>query len=89
LNNDIRRVETGLDTALPWWRTLDPVRQRVRAHMGFNLGLHRLLGFNHALRWMQQGQYDQAATAMLLSRWAKQVGPRAARLAHMMCSGHT
>lgn len=87
LDNDLRRVIADLDAQLPWWKQLDPVRQRVLANMCFNLGLPRLLGFKNTLRLIQTGQYDPAATAMLHSLWAKQVQQRAVRLAHMMRSG--
>ncbi len=38
LGNDISRTETDLDARMPWWRDLDPVRQRVILNMAFNLG---------------------------------------------------
>ncbi|MDB5422300.1 MAG: hypothetical protein JWR59_2247 [Brevundimonas sp.] len=42
--NDIVRFKGELDLAAPWWRTLDPVRQRAVLNMTFNLGL----GLDHA-----------------------------------------
>lgn len=87
LNNDIFRVQAELTAYLPWWQALDAVRQRVLANMCFNLGINKLLGFQHSLYLVQIGQYDQAAEAMLQSHWAKQVGVRAVRLAEMMRRG--
>jgi len=46
-----------------------------------------LLTFHDALHAMQTHQYAQAATAMLDSRWARQVGQRAQRLARHMREG--
>lgn len=80
-------VIKGLDTYLPWWKKLDEVRQRVMFNMAFNLGIHGLLQFTNTLRSVQDGKYEVAATNMLKSKWAKQVGRRAIRLAYSMKTG--
>lgn len=87
LKNDIREVEKELDRRLPWWRQMAPARQNVLANMCFNLGISRLLGFEQALTHMRAGRYDDAAREMLDSRWARQVGDRAKRLAALMRKG--
>ncbi|WP_314435588.1 glycoside hydrolase family protein [Massilia timonae] len=87
LKNDIREVEKDLDRRLPWWRQMAPARQNVLANMCFNLGISRLLGFEQALTHMRACRYDDAAREMLDSRWAKQVGARAVRLAALMRKG--
>jgi lysozyme len=87
LHNDIAEVILDLDRALPWWRSLDEVRQRVLANMAFNMGIVKLGTFKNTLRFIQAGRYLEAAQAMLDSKWARQVGPRAERLAVMMRDG--
>lgn len=91
LDNDITRVEKDLDRHLPWWRTLDPVRQRVMVNMAFNMGIGNLKrglrSFVNTLRMVEHGQYDRAADAMLKSQWARQVGKRANRLSELMRLG--
>lgn len=91
LDNDIERTFRDLDRYLPWWRQLDEVRQRVVANMCFNMGIGNarkgLLSFKNTLRLIQVGQYAQAADNMLLSKWARQVGKRADRLADLMRLG--
>jgi lysozyme len=87
LANDLADVRNGLLNALPWVAQLDDVRQRVLIDMAFNLGLQGLLEFKRTLAAVQAGQYQQAATMMLQSRWAKQVGQRAERLSRMMVTG--
>jgi lysozyme len=87
LLNDIERLEQALDAKWPGWRRLNPVRQRVMLNMAFNLGIRGLLTFKAALAALQQQDYDQAAAHMLNSLWAKQVGPRARRLAQHMREG--
>lgn len=85
--NDVAAVLAELDARLPWWRQLDGVRQRVLANMGFNMGVPVLLGFKLTLALVEAGNYAAAADAMLNSRWARQVGVRAQRLATMMRNG--
>lgn len=87
LANDVDNVIADLDRALPWWRTLDPVRQRVLANMCFNLGITKLLGFKQTLGLIKRGLYDMAATEMLKSKWARQVGKRATRLSRLLKLG--
>ena len=87
LTNDIKRIAAQLNACCPWWRALDVVRQRVLVNMGFNLGIRALLIFHQTLEFIKTGHYTQAATAMLDSRWAQQVGQRAQRLSRAMQTG--
>ncbi|AOI94856.1 glycoside hydrolase family protein [Burkholderia sp. LA-2-3-30-S1-D2] len=84
--NDIAETEAWLDRNLSWWSSLDPVRQRVMMNMAFNMQ-GKLLGFRKFLAAAQRGDWNGAATEMLDSLWARQVGDRAKRLASMMRSG--
>lgn len=91
LRNDIARVTADLDRALPWWRSLSEARQRVLLNMGFNLGVGStkkgLLSFRNTLAAIERGDYVTAARGMLASKWARQVGVRAERLAQLMREG--
>jgi lysozyme len=87
LKNDIALVQTELDQRLPWWREMTDARQNVLANMCFNLGINRLMGFGKTLAYMRVGEYEAAAGEMLDSKWAKQVGARAVRLAALMREG--
>ena len=86
LANDIADMERELQRALPWVARLDEVRARVLVDMAFNLGVVGLLAFKRTLAAIEAGQYQQAATMMLDSKWAKQVGGRAERLSRMMAT---
>ena len=86
LSNDVDRTVAWLDRNLPWWRQLDPVRQRVVINMAFNMQ-GGLLTFTNTLAAMKRGDYAAAADGMLASKWAGQVSARATRLAAMMRSG--
>jgi lysozyme len=45
------------------------------------------LKFENTLALIRSGSYAQAAAEMVKSKWAKQVGKRADRLANMMKTG--
>lgn len=87
LHNDIDVVIHQLNEKLPWWKKMNRVRRLVLADMCFNLGIGRLLLFENTLAAMRRGDYELAATEMLSSKWAKQVGSRATRLSEMMRTG--
>lgn len=87
LERDIDRVVADLTRAVPFWLTIDEVRQHVLVDMCFNVGVTRLLGFKKALAAIEAGDYETAASEMLNSKWATQVGLRSKTLADMMRSG--
>lgn len=87
LDQDLLNVYHDLDRDLSWWQQLCDVRQRVICNMCFNLGINGLMTFRNTLLAMQQGRYADAASGMLGSKWAGQVGARAQRLAAMMEQG--
>lgn len=93
LVEDVLDHNAKLAAALPWVGGLDPVRRRVLQNMAFNLGIGSaatgkgLLGFKNTLEFVRTGQYDKAADGMLASKWARQVGNRAVRLAKQMRTG--
>lgn len=87
LIGDVTEHNAKLAAALPWVAKLDPVRRRVLQNMAFNLGIAGLLGFKNTLEYVRTGQYGEAADGMLASKWAKQVGARAVRLAKQMRNG--
>jgi lysozyme len=87
LDEDILEVLAEIGRKLPWWSTLDPVRQRVIANMVFNLGMAKFLKFKNTIKLIHAGNYLVAADEMLNSKWAMQVGPRADRLSSMMRTG--
>lgn len=86
LSNDVGKVKAELSGDAVYSR-LDDVRQNVLMDMAFNMGLPRLSGFKLMWAALAEGDYATAAAQMLNSTWAKQVGPRAQRLAEMMRTG--
>lgn len=87
LENDIDFFSGQCRKAIPFFASLDDVRQEVLVNMAFNMGLATLLTFKNTLALIASGKYEEAADAMLHSKWATQVGDRAKRLADMMREG--
>lgn len=86
LANDVEKFLGELDAVLPWWRDLPKPAARGLANMAFNLGLSRLLKFRKMLQALHDGDYARAAEEALDSKWARQVGPRSARIADLFLS---
>lgn len=66
---------------------LNEARQYVLVDMCFNMGILKLLTFKKMLAALQEGYYERAASEMLDSKWAQQVGRRAQKLAEIMRTG--
>jgi lysozyme len=97
LAGDLNAVQLALDKQMPWWRELNDPRQDVVVNMSFNLGVGGVLRFTdtiadveaalRALGAAQGEDYAKAASDMLQSKWAREVGLRAVRLAAQMREG--
>ena len=87
LQNDIQRCIVELSSEYDWFADLDDTRRDAMVDIAFNLGITRLRLFKRALAAMAEGNYKQAATEFLDSKWAKQVGGRALELTDMISSG--
>lgn len=86
LDNDIAEVLTECGR-LPFWATLDDVRQLVVADMVFNLGLFKFRQFAKLNAALEGHDYAQAANEMADSKWYVQVGRRAVKLVEAMRTG--
>lgn len=87
LSNDVRRVDQALRSALPWFATLDEVRQAALINMGFQLGVAGLLEFKQTLACVRDGRYAEAETQAMRSKWATQTPARARRVTRQLASG--
>jgi len=87
LANDVADRVDALTKALPWFTELDEARQGVLLNMAFQMGTAGLLAFTTTLGLVRAGRYDEAADAMLKSKWATQTPNRAGRLAQQMRTG--
>jgi lysozyme len=87
LRNDIQRITAAIERELPWYDNLDPARQGVLLNMAFQMGVGGLLSFRNTLKLIKERKYDEAAAAMLQSKWATQTPERARRLAEQIQTG--
>lgn len=65
----------------------DEVRQAALISMAYQMGVAGLDGFKGTLASIAASRWDEAATGMLNSRWAKQTSGRAKRHAEQMRTG--
>lgn len=93
LGNDIAKVSSRLDVALPWFRALNEARQGVLLNMAFQLGVGNdepprgLLGFRLMLGALRDERWADAAEQMRRSKWATQTPKRCVRLARQVETG--
>lgn len=88
LDSDIYKCVEQLRKHIPKiYDNLTANRKAVLINMCFNLGINGLLGFKQTLAFIEAGEYEKAANAMLASKWAKQVGNRALQLSELMRKG--
>jgi lysozyme len=93
LEADIGHACRLCDALIPWWRRLNGARQDVLANLMFNMGWrsrdgrHGLGTFARMLAAARDGAWQEAHDQLLASRWAREVGSRADRLARQMLTG--
>lgn len=85
--DDIRSATEDLDEYVPWWKSLDDVRQQILCELAFNMGISHLLGFRKFLFAAETVSPNLAAAELLNSKWAEQVGHRAVVLANAWRTG--
>lgn len=86
MRNDIASVQKQLSQLLPFWSNLNTVRQDALTNMAF-MGVPKLMQFKNMLSYLSKGQYDMASKEVLNSKYASQVGDRAARIAKQILFG--
>lgn len=91
LDRTIQKATDDLLKYLPWTGNIDWPRKSVLIDMCFNMGIgdstKGLLSFKNTLKLIEEGKYTEASDNMLKSKWATQVGSRAANLARIMKTG--
>lgn len=87
LRNDIERIKIECGLNIPFFYRLDGERQYALLDMCFNLGIKGLLKFERMLDSMAVGNFEEAARECLRSRYAKQTGKRAKRIAETIRTG--
>lgn len=85
--DDVAPIEAQTRALFPSFDTLSDARKAVLCNMMFNLGATRFATFNTFKSLVESKQFALAASDMLTTLWAKQVGDRALRLAAAMRKG--
>lgn len=86
LRNDVREAVRQVQI-FPWYKGLTANRKRALVNMVFNLGFPTFLEFRNMLKAIESGRFDVAAAEALNSKWARQVGERAERVAELIRVG--
>lgn len=86
LSWDIEKAETAA-MKYTWFKDLNEPRQAVVISMIFQMGEAGFSKFQMVREYLLRGEYIEAASEMLDSRWAKQTPNRAKRHARQMRTG--
>ena len=87
LQNDVKKIYKELKLKLKFFKDLDGERQYALIDMAFNLGVFGLLRFSKMLEALKNKEYLLASKECLNSKYAKDVGERANRIANIIATG--
>jgi lysozyme len=88
LERRVASVEADLARRIPWFTTLDPVRQDVLVNIAFNIGAGGLMKWPKTLGDVKAGNYAKAADEIRQNvLWHSQVHDRSLRCAAAMQAG--
>lgn len=87
LDNDLARYSAAVHIRLPWSDSMDEVRKAVLIGLAMNMGTGGLMGFHVMLQACQDQRWEDAAVALLDSRYAQQLPERAHRYAAQLRTG--
>ena len=87
LRNDIKSIYRSLNRHLKFFKELDAERQYALIDMAFNIGVYGLLQFKHMIHAIENKDFNVAAEECLRSKYAKDVGVRAQRIAYTIKTG--
>jgi len=77
LDNDIHKVIEQLDKQWEVWRTFPDAAKYVCIDVAFNMGINTWMSFRKTRAYMELGEWEKAASEILDSKYAEQVGRRA------------
>jgi len=84
LRDDVAGITEELVGVHPWVARLSPARQGAFVNLAFNLGVNGLGTFKKLLSAAQREDWSTAGKELLDSKYARQVGDRAKRLARQL-----
>lgn len=87
LLRDLKKITDKLPKAIKFFNQLDDERQYALIDMAYNMGIKGLLNFKKMLFFMEKKDFAKAADECLNSRYAKDTGKRAERIANLIRTG--
>jgi len=87
LDAGIQRAENDCRRLFPRFEGFSDQRKAALIDWLFNVGRGTAQKFTDSIHFINTGQWEQAADAMLKSRWAQQVGKRAVTITDMVREG--
>lgn len=84
---DLEDARTALARNYPWAVRLAPARVDVLVEMVYNMGIRRVSRFHRMLSALLREDWLTAREEAIDSKWARQVGQRAHRLAKQLQTG--
>jgi lysozyme len=73
LSEDVQKAMAAVDSHIPWAAKLPENQQLVLVDMCFNMGVHRLLKFEHMLEALHVGDAQKAAAELMDSDYGRGV----------------
>lgn len=86
LNDELSSTRNQL-TKFDWFNKLDPVRQGAIVDMSYNMGIGWINKFPKAIAAIKSGDYETASREIMSSKYARDVGQRATRIAELIRTG--
>lgn len=87
LNHRFELIKTEAFDKFDWLTSLSDNRRSAILNMTYNLGVPRFSGFEKMIAAIEDEDYALAADEALDSKWARQVGARAERIAEKLRQG--
>lgn len=86
LQAQVSEAETACQSYV-WYQAADPVRQSVLVELTFNMGLEKLLEFQHMLDACASKDWTSAGQQLQNSAWFGEVGERGPELVALLTNG--
>ena len=87
LTEDIKNAISDLRRNFSWFDDMPVIVQEALVNLAFNMGMSTLKQFVGTLGHLERREWDKAASGLLDSRYARQVGKRAEEVADMIRAG--
>tara|TARA_B110000208_G_C11620487_1_gene377045 strand:+ start:94 stop:504 length:411 start_codon:yes stop_codon:yes gene_type:complete len=84
LEEDLHEAIDEVERNVSFFTEMPEQVQEALVNLSFNMGIPRLMQFKKTLAYLREGDFTSAASELLDSRYATQVGERAIEIADMI-----